>query len=110
MTDNEFMDGAERVLLAVEASCDRINDDVNVNVDIDNQRVGGMVTLVFANQSQVVINLQKPLHEIWLASQRGGFHYQFDGKQWLDTKGQGEFFASLSRLASEQAGCSLHFE
>jgi hypothetical protein len=34
----------------------------------------------------------------------------FNGKQWLDTKGQGEFFASLSRLASEQAGCLLHFE
>jgi CyaY protein len=108
MTDNEFMDGAERVLLAVEASCDRINDDLIV--DIDNQRVGGMVTLVFANQSQMVINLQKPLHEIWLASQSGGFHYKFNGKQWIDTKGEGEFFASLSRLASEQAGCSLHFE
>ena len=107
MTDSEFMDLAERVLKGVEASCDRIND--NTQADIDNQRTGGMVTLVFANRSQIVINLQKPLHEIWLAAKCGGFHYQFDGKQWLDTKGQGEFFASLSRYASDQSGVALVF-
>lgn len=107
MTDSEFMDLAERVLKGVEASCDRINDDTQA--DIDNQRSGGMVTLVFANRSQIVINLQKPLHEIWLAAKCGGFHYQFDGKQWLDTKGQGEFFASLSCYASEQSGAALVF-
>lgn len=107
MTDSEFMDLAERVLKGVEASCDSINDDTQA--DIDNQRTGGMITLVFANRSQIVINLQKPLHEIWLAAKCGGFHYQFDGKQWLDTKGQGEFFASLSRYASEQSGAALVF-
>lgn len=107
MTDSEFMNLAERVLAEVEASCDRINDDTQA--DIDNQRTGGMITLVFANRSQIVINLQKPLHEIWLAAKCGGFHYQFDGKQWMDTKGQGEFFASLSRYASEQSGVALAF-
>jgi CyaY protein len=107
MTDTEFMDTAERVLKAIEASCDRINAETSV--DIDNQRTGGMVTLVFANHSQIVINLQKPLHEIWLAAKCGGFHYQFDGKQWMDTKGSGEFFVSLSRFASEQAGSTIVF-
>ena len=107
MTDAEFMDRAERLLKAVETSCDRINDDSSV--DIDNQRTGGMVTLVFANHSQIVINLQKPLQEVWLAAKCGGFHYQFDGAQWLDTKGQGEFFTLLSRFASEQSGSALVF-
>ena len=107
MTDLEFMDRAEILLKTVEASCDRINDELLA--DIDNQRVGGMITLAFSNGSQIVINLQKPLHEIWLAAKAGGYHYQFDGAQWLDTKGQGEFFASLSRFASEQAACPLSF-
>jgi CyaY protein len=107
MTDSEFMDQAERALKAVEAGCDRIND-LGL-ADIDNQRSGGMVTLVFANRSQMVINLQKPLHEIWLAAKRGGFHYRFDGGKWQDTKGQGEFFVSLSSYASEQAGVVLSF-
>ena len=91
----------------MEASCDRINDETLA--DIDNQRVGSMVTLVFSNRSQIVINLQKPLHEIWLAAKSGGYHYKFDSARWMDTKGQGEFFISLSRFASEQAGCPLNF-
>lgn len=107
MTDSEYMDHAELLLKTVEAHCDRINDaDL---ADIDNQRTGGMVTLVFPNQSQIVINLQKPLQEVWLAARSGGFHYKFDGQQWMDTKGQGEFFASLSRFVSEQAACPLVF-
>lgn len=107
MTDSEFMNQAEILLKAVEASCDRINDE-NL-ADIDNQRTGGMVTLVFSNHSQIVINLQKPLHEIWLAAKSGGYHFKFDGTKWTDTKGQGEFFTSLSRYASEQAGGPLMF-
>ena len=107
MTDLEFMDRAEKLLLAVEQCCDRINEDTEA--DLDSQRSGGMVTIAFPNRSQIVINLQKPLQEIWLAAKCGGFHYQFDGKQWLDTKGQGEFFASLTRFASEQSGSPLVF-
>ncbi len=107
MTDLEYMDQAERRLTQGEASCDRINDETDA--DIDNQRVGGMVTLTFANRSQIIINLQKPLHEVWLAARSGGYHYKFDGQQWQDTKGQGEFWDSLSRYASAQAGQPLRF-
>ena len=107
MTDSEFMDRAENLLKAVEASCDRINDENRA--DIDNQRVGGMVTLVFSNRSQIVINLQKPLFEVWMAAKSGGYHYKYDGEKWMDTKGQGEYFANLSRFASAQAGCVISF-
>ncbi len=107
MTDLEYLNQAEAVLRAVELSCDRINDDTDA--DIDNQRVGGMITLVFANRSQIVINLQKPLHEIWMAARSGGYHYRFDGTHWMDTKGAGEFFAHLTREASAQSGTAMDF-
>ena len=105
MTDLEYLDHAEHALSAVELACDRINDDTDA--DIDNQRTGGMITLTFANHSQIIINLQKPLQEIWMAAKAGGFHYKFNGHQWRDTKGASEFFADLSRYASEQSGQSL---
>jgi len=107
MTDLEYLDAAERLLALVETSCDRINDETDA--DIDNQRVGGMITLTFRNRSQIVINLQKPLQEVWLAARCGGFHYKLDAGRWMDTKGQGEFWESLSRYASEQSGQALHF-
>ena len=108
MTDLEFLDTAERLLSRIEGSCDRINDETDA--DIDNQRVGGMITITFSNRSQIIVNLQKPLHEVWLAARCGGFHYKFDGAHWMDTKGQGEFWQSLSRYASEQSGRALLFK
>src|SRR3954471_20280761 len=103
MTDAEYLDHAEALLRAVEACCDRINDDSDA--DVDNLRVGGMVTLSFRNGTQIVVNLQPPLHEVWLAAKAGGYHYRFDGAKWMDTKGQGaEFFEDLTRQASAQAG------
>ena len=107
MTDLEYQDLAESVLKAIEKACDRLNDESDV--DIDNQRSGGMITLVFSNRSQIIINLQKPLHEIWMAAKAGGFHYKFKDGQWTDTKDASEFFASLSRHASEQAKQPLVF-
>jgi CyaY protein len=108
MTDTEFLDRAETVLSSIEACCDRINDETDA--DIDNQRVGSMITLVFPNHSQLVVNLQKPLQEIWLAALSGGYHYRLVDGQWTDTKGQGEFFSSLSRCATEQSGQPLVFK
>jgi CyaY protein len=106
MTDTEYLNHAEALLKAVEANCDRINDESDA--DIDNQRVGGMITLTFANRSQIIINLQKPLHEVWMAARAGGFHYKM-GNAWHSTRDGTEFFADLSRYASEQAGQTLRF-
>ena len=107
MTDPEFMDLAESLLRSVETVCDVINDEGAA--DIDNQRVGARVTLVFANRSQIIINLQKPLHEVWMASRSGGYHFSWREGRWQDTKGQGDFFALLTSDASAQAGVHLQF-
>ena len=107
MTDTDFMDRSEALLLAVEEACDRINE--TTDTDLDCQRTGGMLTLVFANRSQIIVNLQKPLHEVWLAARSGGYHYKFNSNKWMDTKGQGEFFLQLSKDASAQSGQALQF-
>ena len=107
MTDLEYMDHAEALLRAVEAQCDRLNE--STDADIDNQRVGGMITLAFPDRSQIVINLQKPLHEVWLAARSGGYHYKLVDGAWRDTKSGEEFFERLSQSASEHAGMALRF-
>ena len=107
MTDLEFLDLAEDLLRRLEQQCDRLNEDTDV--DIDNQRVGGMVTLVFADRSQIVVNLQKPLHEVWLATRSGGYHYRWVDGEWQDTKGAGNFFDQLTQDATAQSGLNLRF-
>ncbi|MBC7649905.1 MAG: iron donor protein CyaY [Vitreoscilla sp.] len=107
MTDLDYLNHAEKALAAIELACDRINDASDA--DIDNQRTGGMITLTFTNRSQIIINLQKPLQEIWLAARSGGFHYKFNSGLWLNTKDGSEFFAALTRYASEQSGQAVIF-
>lgn len=107
MTDLEYMDQAERLLKAVEAACDRIN--AATDADIDNRRSGGVVTLQCPNGSQIVVNLQKPLQEVWLAARAGGFHFKWDGQQWLASRDGREFYATLSACATEQTGLALVF-
>ncbi|MDR2852127.1 MAG: iron donor protein CyaY [Burkholderiaceae bacterium] len=107
MTDPEYMDLAEGALAAIERCSDRIGDATDA--DIDCQRVGAMLTLIFGNGSQIVVNLQKPWHEIWLATRSDGYHYRHDGRCWVDTKSGAEFFAMLTREASAQAGQALLF-
>ncbi len=107
MTDLEYMDRAEALLRSVEAQCDRLNE--STDADIDNQRVGGMITLAFPDRSQIVINLQKPLQEIWLAARSGGYHYKWADGAWRDTKSGIEFFAQLTQSATEHGGLTLEF-
>ena len=107
MTDSEFLDRAETLLETIETACDRINDETDA--DVDNQRVGSMVTLTFSDHSQIVINLQKPLHEVWMAAKSGGYHYRWVDDSWQDTKGKGEFFAELARNARAQSGGEVQF-
>ena len=107
LTGAEYDRLTSAVLARIEAVADRLlQDDV---IDIDSQRTGGLLELAFPNGSKIVVNTQPPLQELWLAARAGGYHFEFDGQRWVDTRDGGEFFERLSREASAQGGCSLLF-
>jgi CyaY protein len=106
LSDADYHAKAHALLARIEAQIDAwLEDDV---VDIDTHRTGGLLELSMPGGSKIVINTQPPLQEIWLAARAGGYHFKWDGAQWLDREGQ-EFNARLSRCASEQAGQALTF-
>ena len=85
----------------------RSEEDV---VDIDAARTGAMLTLALPNRPQLIVNAQPPLHELWLAARRGGFHFRLNAEGlWCDTRTGDEFFALLSACASEQSQTTLQF-
>lgn len=108
LTDAQYQAAIQAVLSRIETTVDRwLEADV---ADIDGARSGGMLTLTLPNRSQLIVNAQPPLQELWLAAKRGGFHFRHtEGGQWLDTRSGEEFFALLSACASEQAGVALSF-
>lgn len=55
--------------------------------DVDCDTQGSVFSITFSDRSQVVINKQEPLLELWLASRAGGFHFSYQQKQWLSSDG-----------------------
>lgn len=97
LTDSEFHHLADQFIGALEDALDA--------VDIEWERApGGVMQLEFANGSQIIINKQPPLHEIWIAARSGGFHYRRINDVWIDTRSGDELHAALNRYCSEQAG------
>lgn len=108
LSDADYDSLARSLLSVIEAQIDRwLQEDV---VDIDGARTGGLLEMSFPAGSKVIVNMQPPLQEIWLAARSGGFHYRHVDGLWRDTKTGDEFFSVLSRCASEQAGKPLRFE
>ena len=107
LSDADYQRIGGQVLASIEAAADRwLQDDV---IDIDTHRTGGLLELVFPNDSRIVVNLQPPLQEIWLAARAGGYHYRHVQGRWLDTRDASEFFEALSRHASDQGSRELRF-
>ena len=100
MNESDFNQLAEDTMIAIEEAI----DDCGIDIDYDNG--GGILTLEFENGSQIIINKQAPLCQIWVAARSGGFHFDYnaDESNWvLQGKGD-ELFACLSKYCSEQAG------
>ncbi|HLX03629.1 MAG TPA: iron donor protein CyaY [Trinickia sp.] len=103
MTDSEYLTRAEAVLAAIERASDVID------ADIEFERTGNVLTLEFENKTKIIVNLQPPMHEIWIAAKAGGFHFKFVDGEWRDTRSGQEFFTALSQYASQQAGEPVEF-
>jgi CyaY protein len=100
MTESEFNRQIDATLLAIEEAADASS----ANIDYENS--GGVLTLTLGNGSQVIINRQTPVRQLWVAARSGGFHFDFDKvtEEWRRTSDGAELFAALSEVISEQGG------
>ena len=108
LSDAQYHEAIATTLSRIEKTVDTwLQDDV---IDIDSARTGGMLTLSLPDRSQLIVNAQPPLQELWLAARRGGFHFRLDQQgAWRDTRSGQEFFELLSACATEQARQPLTF-
>ncbi len=98
MTPSEFDSLAdatlERIARAVEES----------GADCECEPKGsGVLELEFADGSRIVVNRHSAARQIWVAARSGGYHFRWDGSDWVDTREGGELLAALSKLVSEQS-------
>lgn|SRR5690606_24830946 len=105
LSESRFHDLVDAAQQAVED----IFDDSDLDVDLENS--GGVLTVRFANGSQLILSRQVPIRQLWLAARSGGFHFGYDedGQRWVcDSSGEslGEM---LARTTLEQCGEELDF-
>ena len=98
MTPSEFDSLAdamlERIARAVEES----------GADCDCEPKGsGVLELEFDDGSRIVVNRHSAARQIWVAAKSGGYHFSWNGSEWVDTRDGGELLAALSTLVSEQS-------
>ncbi|NLS13656.1 iron donor protein CyaY [Vibrio sp. SM6] len=72
--------------------------------DIDYETSGNVLTLEFDDRSQIIINRQEPMKEIWLASKSGGFHFQHHDGAWICSKTGLHFFEMVQQECEKHAG------
>ena len=60
----------------------------NQDCDVDCETQGSVFTITFDDRSQIVINKQEPLLELWLASRLGGFHFAYKNNDWVASDGK----------------------
>lgn len=105
MNESEFNDIVDDILIEIEDAVEDVCDETAV--DIDYETAAGILTLTFTNGSQIIINRQAPLKQIWVAAKSGGFHFDFDesSDEWqCDGK---ELFRALSDYCTDQSGQTI---
>ncbi|MCL9783547.1 iron donor protein CyaY [Vibrio sp. S4M6] len=97
MNDSEFHQKVDAQLQLIEEAID------NSGADIDYEVSGNVMTLEFEDRSQIIINRQEPMHEIWLASKSGGYHFKLIEDAWICSKTGVEFQAMVKRECDIQS-------
>jgi len=102
MNESEFNDIVDDIFIGIEDAVEEACDETGA--DIDYETSAGILTLTFSNGSQIIINRQAPLQQIWVAAKQGGFHFDFNSEkdQWLCN--DKELYVALSEYCTEQAG------
>lgn len=107
-SERDYLEAAHAVLARIENRLDAWLDADEL--DTDARRTGGLLEISLPDRSQLIVNLQPPLQEIWLAARAGGHHFHWVGGDWLDTKTGQRFWTVLDAALRAQTGSGLSFD
>jgi CyaY protein len=104
MNDVEYDELTDAVLLAVEEAIERLD------LDLDFESNGGLLSISFPDKSKIIINKQPPLQQLWVATKFNGHHFEWQNGQWIDNRSGSEFWQLISTAFSKQAGVEVSLE
>jgi CyaY protein len=104
MNESEFHQQVDTLLLAIEEAID------DSGADLDYENSAGILTLILENDSQIIINRQTPVKQLWLAVRSGGYHFDWsdDAGGWVGDRDGVAFLEVLNKALVEQGGEALN--
>lgn len=105
MNDSEFHRLADGLWQTIEERIDEYDGETDIDCEIN----GGVLTLSFENGSKIIINRQEPLHQVWLATKQGGYHFDLRGDEWMCDRTGEKFWTLLENACTHQAGEAVSF-
>ncbi|HAW44778.1 MAG TPA: iron donor protein CyaY [Sutterella sp.] len=78
MTETEFLLKAQETFNALQNAL----EDVGCEADI----LGHVLDVILPDESHIVINIQAPMQEIWVALKASGKHFRLENDRWTDTR------------------------
>jgi iron-sulfur cluster assembly protein CyaY len=74
--------------------------------DADVESSGDVIRIDLRSGARIVLNTQRPVHQLWLAGGQSAWHFSFEesSARWLDDKGRGELFEVLRALTRDVFG------
>jgi CyaY protein len=106
MNESEFHLRVDEMLLAIEEAIDESG------ADIDYENAAGILTLELENGSQIIINRQTPVKQLWLAVRSGGYHFDWSDEPagsggWVRDSDGAAFVEVLNQALEAQGGEAL---
>lgn len=100
MSESDFNRRIDDTLRAIEEAIDA------AGADLDYENAGGVLTLQCTGGSQLILNRQTPLRQLWLAARSGGFHFDWDAATggWVRDSDGASLGAVLAEILATQCG------
>jgi CyaY protein len=98
MNPSEFESLADAMLERIARTVEESGADCDCE-----PKGSGVLEIEFPDGGRIIVNRHSAAQEIWVAARSGGYHFRFDGSDWIDTRDKRELIGALSALIAEQS-------
>lgn len=101
MNITEFHAITDQLFNKIELFLDHFAEEQDI--DIDYEINGNVITITFPNYSKIIVNTQEPLFQVWLATEKQGYHFDYSENDWVCTRTKQSFDEIFSQSVTDQA-------
>ncbi|QTM69063.1 iron donor protein CyaY [Buchnera aphidicola (Hormaphis cornu)] len=93
------------IMLKIEDKIDHCVEIQNIDCEINND----VLTITFSENKKIVINKQEKLQELWMATEKNGYHFSKKQKQWICNRSGKEFWSLLEKICFNTLKKQINF-